>query len=570
MGLVRDTMVVGAATFIVGSVLMEVSVKEKSGEPVGWWPYVGTFVAGALGYYFVRATNVVKASESFEAISDDYRISAKRMNPLSRHYIPPSVNDAESFSAESYDFKSWNDVKEMADAKCPFCVRSALVVNNEEGYSFSVDEADEAGDNWLLECSNCGAEWNQDGECTLDREDLLNAESFSAETFEAKARRRTRFAWAIGKDPISPPNDDYQDHTHRDYMKYHIKGLPPGYFIHLSKYEGYGKNYWETNFKSPHSTSWTHELHHRKSDATKAAIEWYNIQVAKPETQDLTPMQKMMISKGKSKRKFALHMTDTTKPIYTYDSTKGKTVVSGEEHTLRFYIMGGLTNMKPFEFATIRHDKLDIQFPQNQEAFDFVLPFIQGMIYLPNGKMQGIRSVNHYNKNRQSWINKHPAWFKNMAKHKLSILIEKHGSGIGGWLVFRINGIDFVRFGKDTTGSEATYKDGKKAIYGTGLQEYFVKDTQEWKELRPTTQKKLFAKALAMRGTKQEDLHGNMLVGRLFLLYVDKLNPFQPDTGYVKIYPNPRPNKEGFLVGNYGKFVKDGAELMARRYRPKV
>jgi len=128
-----------------------------------------------------------------------------------------------------------------------------------------------------------------------------------------------------------------------------------------------------------------------------------------------------------------------------------------------------------------------------------------------------------------------------------------------------------VRFGKDTTDSEATYKDGKKAIYGTGKQEYFVKDTQEWKELRPTTQKKLFAKALAMRGTKQEDLHSNMLVGRLFLLYVDKLNPFQPDTGYVKIYTPSTgdPNEEGFLGGNYGIFVQEGAELMARRYRPK-
>ena len=97
---------------------------------------------------------------------------------------------------------------------------------------------------------------------------------------------------------------------------------------------------------------------------------------------------------------------------------------------------------------------------------------------------------------------------------------------------------------------------------------------QEWKELRPTTQKKLFAKALAMRGTKQEELHSNMLVGRLFLLYVDKLNPFQPDTGYVKIYTpstakHISANKEGFLGGNYGIFVQEGAELMARRYRPK-
>ena len=332
MGLVRDTMVVGAATFIVGSVLMEVSVKEKSGEPVGWWPYVGTFVAGALGYYFVRATNVVKASESFEAISDDYRISAKRMNPLSRHYIPPSVN-----------------------------------------------------------------------------------ESFNSEVFEAKARRRTRFAWAIGKDPISPPNDDYQDHTHRDYMKYHIKGLPPGYFIHLSRYEGYGKHYWETNFKSPHSREWKHDTHNRKGDATEAAIEWYNIQVAKPE-QVLTPMQKMMISKGVSKRRFSINLTDTTTPIHGI--VDGKKVVIGEQHTIRFYVMGGASNMKPFEFATIDKDGLEIVFPTKEEAFDFVLPFIQGMIYLPKGEMQGIRSVNHYNKNRQSWINKHPAWFKNMAKHK--------------------------------------------------------------------------------------------------------------------------------------------------------
>ena len=397
----------------------------------------------------------------------------------------------------------------------------------------------------------------------------MNAESFSAETFEAKARRRTRFAWAIGKDPISPPNDDYENHTHRDYMKYHIKGLPPGYFIHLSKYDGYGKHYWETNFKSPHETGWKHEYHHRKSDATKEAIEWYNIQVAKPETQKLTPMQKMMISKGVSKRKFALHMTDTTKPIHGKNE-KGQTIVVGETHTIRFYVMGGASNMKPFEYATIHKGNLEIKFPHNAEAFDFVLPFIQGMIYIGGGNF-GIRSVNHYNKNRQAWINKHPAWFKNMVKHKLSIHIDKYEVHTA-FKTFYLNGTKFVRFGQDTTGSEATYKDGKTAIYGTGRQEYYAEG--EWKELRPTTQKKLLAKAIAMAG-KQEDIHGNMLIGRLFLLYVDKLNPFQPDTGYVKSYTTSGvrtgdPNTEGFMGGKYGRFVREGAELMARRYRPKV
>ena len=54
------------------------------------------------------------------------------------------------------------------------------------------------------------------------------------------------------------------------------------------------------------------------------------------------------------------------------------------------------------------------------------------------------------------------------------------------------------------------------AIYGTGTQEYYAEG--DWKELRPTTQKKLLAKAIAMGGD-QKDLNGNMLVGRLFLLY---------------------------------------------------
>ncbi len=81
-----------------------------------------------------------------------------------------------SLGAESYDF-SWGDVKEMTDAKCPFCKKSSFRINNEEGYSFGLHEEELAGDFWLLECANCGAEWNQGGESTLDRIDLLGSES---------------------------------------------------------------------------------------------------------------------------------------------------------------------------------------------------------------------------------------------------------------------------------------------------------------------------------------------------------------------------------------------------------
>ena len=86
-----------------------------------------------------------------------------------------------SLGAESYDF-SWVDVKEMTDAKCPFCKKSSFRINNEDGYSFGLHEEDLAGDFWLLECANCGAEWNQGGESTLDRMDLLGAEPMFVES----------------------------------------------------------------------------------------------------------------------------------------------------------------------------------------------------------------------------------------------------------------------------------------------------------------------------------------------------------------------------------------------------
>lgn len=68
MSLLRESAMVGGATFLIGSIFMGISVKQE-GEPVGWWPYVGTFMSGALGFYLLGATNVVKVknAEVFEA-----------------------------------------------------------------------------------------------------------------------------------------------------------------------------------------------------------------------------------------------------------------------------------------------------------------------------------------------------------------------------------------------------------------------------------------------------------------------------------------------------------------------
>ena len=74
-------------------------------------------------------------------------------------------------------------------------------------------------------------------------------------------------------------------------------------------------------------------------------------------------------------------------------------------------------------------------------------------------------------------------------------------------------------------------------------------------------------------GDGVKDLNRSKLTGRLFLLYVDKLNPYQPDKGYVQMYEAGKMalgyNEEGFVSHTYGKFVIQGAQRMVRRYRPK-
>ena len=69
MSIMRDTLLVGGATFLVGSLLMEIG-DEQGGKEVGWWPYVGTFISGALGFYLLTATNMVKVKNA-EGPTDD-------------------------------------------------------------------------------------------------------------------------------------------------------------------------------------------------------------------------------------------------------------------------------------------------------------------------------------------------------------------------------------------------------------------------------------------------------------------------------------------------------------------
>lgn len=63
MGLIRDTILVSAATFVAGAGLMEIGDESNESLKSKVLPYIGTFLAGGLGYYFLRETKLIQASE---------------------------------------------------------------------------------------------------------------------------------------------------------------------------------------------------------------------------------------------------------------------------------------------------------------------------------------------------------------------------------------------------------------------------------------------------------------------------------------------------------------------------
>jgi len=96
MGILADSAIVGAATFLVGSVLMGLSIKQE-GKDVKWWPYVGTFIAGSLGFYLVAVNDVIEVKNTETEARCKY---CKINDPENCMYFGPTCLDAESFSAE--------------------------------------------------------------------------------------------------------------------------------------------------------------------------------------------------------------------------------------------------------------------------------------------------------------------------------------------------------------------------------------------------------------------------------------------------------------------------------------
>lgn len=102
MGVLRDTVLVAAATFVVGAGLMEIG-EEKQTFRQKLMPYIGTVFAGGLGYFILRETNLIKATENADL--EEIPVSNLTQSSVINGYQPEKysvVTNAEEFDAEAY------------------------------------------------------------------------------------------------------------------------------------------------------------------------------------------------------------------------------------------------------------------------------------------------------------------------------------------------------------------------------------------------------------------------------------------------------------------------------------
>ena len=237
MSLLRNSVIVGGATFLVGSALMEVS---KGDEKVGWWPYAATFLSGALGYYVLHQSFVPESLElNAERIHGDERLDRWVENNYGDEYDWALLN-------EYGEYDEWDDAYDILED---------FIVLDDDGNEHK------------------GIAIIHREEYDAENESSSSLQSFSAEVFMAdrKIRRRTRWTWTRGPeegyaDKDTVPYSDIYGYTTRkgrgwrsDYVpmyliedSYHISDLPEGYHLHLLK-PNLRKDKWVAFAKSPSS-----------------------------------------------------------------------------------------------------------------------------------------------------------------------------------------------------------------------------------------------------------------------------------------------------------------------------
>ena len=533
MSLLRDSAIVGAATFLVGSAFMQISLTED-GKAVGWWPYVGTFLSGALGFYLLGATNVVKVKNA-ESFSADYRShhayickacdklhkdtrSAKNCCP-NPDFVCKVCNknhgnkrfarsDADQCCCKhdmGHEIEADDEHFWAICSECRFqSPQNPMPKPKWEAESFSAESpTDDELEMWSYreEDGSMLVSIDEDGELhtelTYKDGDLINLKRFMAEVFEAdrKARRRTTLTWARGIEPSfidrdNTPNDsdesvspsmfkqprpyevgNYWDSNYTNSNAYHISGLPSGYHIHLWKPQRRG-NYWRVYMKSPNSSRWVGETSGSKRYMMNNVLEWYNDDIAVPEEAELSPIQQLMIGQGMISGEIQIHRVVPT---------PGK---------IQYYFSGGSEALAPTLFATYEGQ---LEFNTN-DIPSTLLHFCRGLIYIGVETTGNVRSVNRYNKDRKQWVSSHPAWFQNMCKQgikKLHFAQDWDGT-------YEINGVEFLRFYGSRSLPEKKYvdlgNDIEKPMFQVRLP---IEDGEEvvddgWITPRPSTQRKMY------------------------------------------------------------------------------
>ena len=483
MSLLRNSVIVGGATFLVGSAFMEIG-KADSKSDIGKWPYIATFLSGALGFYLLKQNfiPVPKALElDAESLREEYErhwgeiddegakglIRCGGCDEATSYYDEmkfceacqgrkkEGLMDAESFDADS--------LKGRWDEGTTRIVHGVSVTKSRygdgekpqyrasyNGYSCRIFYEGVA---FYLPCwmyhgyggVGRGGCFKNPMEAILDfkmrsevsiphkfdaemAESSSSLQSFAAEVFEAdrKIRRRTRWTWTRGmEDGFAFSSQLYKPHYHNDYEykedgAYHISDLPEGYHLHLYKPRRRSKK-WIAYAKSPQSEDWEKFHSKNKSYLTPQLLEWYNLTIAKPTKQEMTPIMQMLIDTGSASGEVKISrvvIPEVPNMKKMPDGTKQKVGIITKEG-IKFY--GTKPNEKPKLLATQRNNEYDFSMSENGFESLGVLPFMQGLAFM--GSQAGTtRSVNRYNKNREQWVKSYPAWFQNTVSNGIDTL----------------------------------------------------------------------------------------------------------------------------------------------------
>ena len=453
MSLLRNSVIVGGATFLVGSAFMGIS-KADSKSDIGKWPYIATFLSGALGFYLLKQ-NFIPVPKALELNADTYISKTMRERHFGKDYREEDLEEIrERWVSGEYDGTpvempdgsyhtigtSWVEDKipliyhtgaidpsfredELYQTYFPTSVplpkNAEYDFQNQAITTVIADNEDDAYEELAI-----GDLSDEDWEI-VDIRDAEELQSFAAEVFMAdrKIRRRTRWTWTRSmEDGFDYSNIPYtiDSWNYRQDGAYHISDLPEGYHLHLYKPKKRSRQ-WIAYAKHPQSDKWDKFYARNKAYLTPQLLEWYNLSIATPTKQEMSPIMQMLIDTGSASGDVKISrvvIPEVPRMRKMPDGTKQKVGVLTSEQ-IKFYATK--PNEKPQILATKSGSGYDFSMSENGFERLGVLAFMQGLAFI--GSQAGTtRSVNRFNKNPEAWVKSYPAWFQNTVKNKINHL----------------------------------------------------------------------------------------------------------------------------------------------------